>query len=103
MPWPSGLALYFITNSTLVILENKYIRSHAEKKGLLDPEKIKAEKAEKRARSGKPETPGKTSGFMAKLQSMADQGQAQQQAKKVQNTAKPSKPEVKPQNYKKRK
>ena len=103
---PSGLTIYFITNSTLGILENKYIRSSAEKKGLLDPEKIKAEKAAKRARTGKPAVgPSKAGGFMAKLQAMAEQGQAQQQVskKKVQNTAKPSKPEVNPKNYKKRK
>lgn len=103
---PSGLTIYFITNSTLGILENKHIRSSAEKKGLLDPEKIKAEKAEKRARSGKPDKPGggKVGGFMAKLQAMAEQGQElQNQKKKVQNTARPSKPEPTPKNYKKRK
>jgi YidC/Oxa1 family membrane protein insertase len=101
---PSGLTIYFITNSTLGILENKHIRSSAEKKGLLDPEKIKAEKAAKRARSGKPDKPGGGSGgFMAKLQALAEQQQAaqQQKAKKVQNTAR--KPEVKDRNYKKRK
>lgn len=96
---PSGLTIYFITNSTLGILENKHIRSSAEKKGLLDPEKIKAEKAEKRARKGG--TPGKPGGgFMAKLQALAEQQQAaqQQKAKKVQNTAR--KPEVRDRNYK---
>ena len=103
---PSGLTIYFITNSTLGILENKHIRSSAEKKGLLDPEKIKAEKAEKRARSGKPSKPGgsKVGGFMSKLQAIAEQQQElQQQKKKVQNTAKPRKPETNPKNYKKRK
>jgi YidC/Oxa1 family membrane protein insertase len=49
---PSGLTIYFITNSTLGILENKHIRHNAEKKGLLDPEKIKAQKAAKRAAKG---------------------------------------------------
>ena len=103
---PSGLTIYFITNSTLGILENKHIRSSAEKKGLLDPEKIKAEKAEKRARSGKPDKPGgsKIGGFMNKLQSIAEQqqeAQQQQKSKKVQNTAR--KPEPKDRNYKKRK
>ncbi len=103
---PSGLTIYFITNSTLGILENKHIRSHAEKKGLLDPEKIKAEKAAKRARSGKPDKPGgsKVGGFMSKLQAIAEQQQElqkQQKSKKVQNTAR--KPEPKDRNYKKRK
>jgi YidC/Oxa1 family membrane protein insertase len=101
---PSGLTIYFITNSTLGILENKHIRHNAEKKGLLDPEKIKAEKAAKRAARG--DKPAKTGGFMAKLQALAEQQQQVQQqkagkAKKVQNTAR--KPEPKDRNYKKRK
>lgn len=41
---PSGLALYFITNSVLGIVEHKWIRAHMNKHGLLDPEKIKAER-----------------------------------------------------------
>ncbi len=101
---PSGLTIYFITNSTLGILENKHIRHNAEKKGLLDPEKIKAQKAAKRAAKGS--QPAKPGGFMAKLQALAEQQQqAQQQkagkAKKVQNTAR--KPEPRDRNYKKRK
>jgi len=36
---PSGLALYFITNSTLAIFETRWIRAAAEAKGLLDPDK----------------------------------------------------------------
>jgi YidC/Oxa1 family membrane protein insertase len=42
---PSGLSLYFIANSTLAIFENKWIRRHIEKHGLLDLEKIKAARA----------------------------------------------------------
>jgi YidC/Oxa1 family membrane protein insertase len=100
---PSGLTIYFITNSTLGILENKHIRHNADKKGLLDPEKIKADKAAKRAAKG--DKPAKTGGFMAKLQAIAEQQQELQgqKAKKVQNTARQSKPEPKPKNYKKRK
>lgn len=41
---PSGLALYFIANSTLAIFENQWIRSRAEKQGLLDPENFKKKK-----------------------------------------------------------
>lgn len=41
---PSGLAIYFICNSTLAILESKYIRSHMEEKGLLDLDKMKAQR-----------------------------------------------------------
>ncbi|MFG0313606.1 MAG: YidC/Oxa1 family membrane protein insertase, partial [Phycisphaerales bacterium] len=44
---PSGLALYFITNSTVGILENKWIRAHMKKHGMLEIENIKAEKAKK--------------------------------------------------------
>lgn len=36
---PSGLAIYFIANSTIAIFENKYIRSHMDKYELLDLEK----------------------------------------------------------------
>lgn len=42
---PSGLSLYFIANSTLAIFENKWIRRHIDKHGLLDLEKLKAERA----------------------------------------------------------
>lgn len=96
---PSGLSLYFITNSTLGILEARWIRSHATKHGLLDPEKIKAEKAAKRKNA-------KGGGFMARLQAAAEAQQqlkAQQQAggrKQVSNTAR--RPEPPNRQYKKR-
>ncbi len=41
---PSGLALYFITNSTLGIIESRWIRSHVEKHDLLNVDKYKAAK-----------------------------------------------------------
>ncbi len=44
---PSGLALYFITNSAVGILENKWIRAHMKKHGMLEIENIKAEKSKK--------------------------------------------------------
>jgi YidC/Oxa1 family membrane protein insertase len=44
---PSGLALYFITNSTVGIAENKWIRHHMKKHGMLEIENIKAERAKK--------------------------------------------------------
>ncbi|GJM18435.1 MAG: hypothetical protein DHS20C14_06480 [Phycisphaeraceae bacterium] len=70
---PSGLALYFITNSSLGILENKWIRSHMNKHGMLDPEKIKAERQAKRKGGG---------GFISRLQQVAErQQQRQNQAK----------------------
>ncbi|MAY75686.1 MAG: hypothetical protein CMJ31_13410 [Phycisphaerae bacterium] len=83
---PSGLVIYFITNSTLGILESRWIRSHAQKHGLTDPEKIKAAKAARRS-SGK-------QGFLQRLQAMAEEQQKlRAQAKtgggkrRVQNTA----------------
>lgn len=57
---PSGLALYFITNSVLGIAEHKWIRAHMDKHGLLDPEKIKAERQ------------AKGPGFMSRLSEAAE-------------------------------
>lgn len=68
---PSGLSLYFITNSTLGILESRWIRSHAEKSGRLEP----GEKQKKEPRKG---------GFMARLKQMAEQ---QQQAQAQRGTS----------------
>ncbi|MFT5423339.1 MAG: YidC/Oxa1 family membrane protein insertase [Phycisphaerales bacterium] len=69
-PAPSGLAIYFVTNSTIAIFENRHIRSHMNKHGLLDPDKIKAAKANKKP------------GFIARLQKMAEaQAQAKADAK----------------------
>jgi YidC/Oxa1 family membrane protein insertase len=58
---PSGLALYFITNSTLGILESRWIRSHAEKSGRLEPGGLKK--------------PPRQGGFMARLKALAEQQQ----------------------------
>jgi len=44
---PSGLALYFITNSGMGIIENKWIRSHMKKHGMLEIENIRAAKKDK--------------------------------------------------------
>lgn len=63
---PSGLALYFITNSTVGILENKWIRAHMKKHGMLEVENIKAERREKGP------------GFMARMMEAAE---AQKQLK----------------------
>ncbi|GAB4386031.1 MAG: hypothetical protein Kow0022_13970 [Phycisphaerales bacterium] len=68
---PSGLSLYFITNSTLAIIENKWIRHHMNKHGLLDPDRIR-EQAKARRQSG----------FLARLQQLAAQQQEQQMASK---------------------
>jgi len=58
---PSGLAIYFITNSTLGILESRYIRSHVDKEDLENG----SEKKTKRKRSG----------FMARIQAAAEEAQ----------------------------
>ncbi len=63
---PSGLALYFITNSTLAIFENKLIRSHAEKHGLFDLDKMKEQRKTK-------------GGFMQRMQELAEQQKKMQQ------------------------
>jgi YidC/Oxa1 family membrane protein insertase len=44
---PSGLALYFITNSAVGIAENKWIRHHMKKHGMLEIENIRAERSKK--------------------------------------------------------
>ncbi|USN99974.1 MAG: membrane protein insertase YidC [Phycisphaeraceae bacterium] len=90
---PSGLCIYFITNSTLAIIENKHIRSSAEKQGLLDPEKIKAEKAARRAGGG--------GGFISRLTELAEERQKAQGRKQVQNTS--GRPDPRTRSYKKRK
>ena len=61
---PSGLALYFIANSTLAILESRYIRSHIDKYDLLNPAKRSAAGA-------------KPGGFLDRLQKMAQERQKQ--------------------------
>lgn len=62
---PSGLALYFITNSTLGILESRWIRSHATKSGRLDEANLK-----KKPKKG---------GFVERLQKLAQERQQMQQ------------------------
>jgi YidC/Oxa1 family membrane protein insertase len=55
---PSGLAIYFITNSTLGILESKYIRKKFEEQEALREEELKKN----------PHKAKEASGFMAKMQ-----------------------------------
>lgn len=59
---PSGLAIYFICNSSLGIIESRLIRKHAEEKGLLEPKKNEA---------GKP-------GLMGRLMALAEQQRSSQ-------------------------
>ncbi len=67
---PSGLALYFIANSTIAIIENSWIRAHIKKHNLLEVTK-------------KPKAPRQGS-FMQKLQQIADKQQAiREQQKRI--------------------
>jgi YidC/Oxa1 family membrane protein insertase len=68
---PAGLSIYFIANSTLGILESKWIRSHMESKGLLDLDRMRAERNARRSKAGAP----KPTGFMAKLAAIAEEQQ----------------------------
>ena len=62
---PSGLALYFVTNSSIAIVENRWIRAHMKKHDMLDPDKIKAARANK-----------KGGGFLDRLKDVAEAQQA---------------------------
>jgi len=63
---PSGLSLYFVANSTLGIIENRWIRNHIDKHDLLNIDKLKAQ------RKSRPP-------LMQRLQQMAEQKQRQRQ------------------------
>jgi YidC/Oxa1 family membrane protein insertase len=69
---PSGLALYFFTNSTLAIIESKHIRSRAERLGLDQPP------PKRKAADGKP-------GFLARMAQLAEERQKMmEEARKIQ-------------------
>ncbi|MCA9298761.1 MAG: YidC/Oxa1 family insertase periplasmic-domain containing protein, partial [Phycisphaerales bacterium] len=88
---PSGMAIYFIANSTIAIFENKWIRAHAEKKGLLEV----GDQKKRRRKPGR---------FMAKLQKMAAEQQRKQQLKNLGPRSQPKEPKErgKQRTYKKR-
>ena len=69
---PSGLAIYFIANSTLGILEMRYIRAHINKNDLLTP---------------KQRDPNKKT-YMQRLMERAQQRQEMMQAARGQGPAK---------------
>ncbi len=66
---PSGLAIYFICNSTFAILESRYIRSHMDKYGMLDLEKMRTQR---QAKGSAVQT-----GMMGRLLAMAEERQKQ--------------------------
>lgn len=87
---PSGLSLYFITNSVLGILESRWIRAHATKSGMLEESNLR-----KKPKKG---------GFIARLQKLAEQQQQMQAQRGVSPKRVPrqSKPEAPARRYKKR-
>lgn len=70
---PSGLAIYFTANSILGILESKWIRRHIEKHGLLDLDKMKAQRTAQRGNSKGGES------FLERIQRVAEERQKQVQ------------------------
>lgn len=74
---PAGLSIYFIANSTLGILESKWIRRHMEANGMLDLDKMRAERQKQRSAKGS-KAP---SGFMSKLTAIAEEAQKRQGGK----------------------
>lgn len=73
---PSGLAIYFIANSGLAIAENTWIRRHITKHDLLEVKK----------------KPRKKSGFLARLQQIAEQQQALREQQKQGGLRRPGQP-----------
>jgi len=70
---PAGLSLYFTVNTTLAILESKWIRSYMNKHDLLNVDKMKAERLARAAgRGGGSANQG---GFMAALERYAREKQ----------------------------
>ncbi|MEX2219421.1 MAG: membrane protein insertase YidC [Phycisphaerales bacterium] len=80
-PAPSGLALYFIVNSTLGILESRYIRAHMDKY-----DKQQGAGGPGGGKGAGPKKPGpKPGGFLARLQAMAEERQKQMMKAKGQH------------------
>lgn len=73
---PAGLSLYFFTNSTLAILESRYIRSH------LDQYEKEMEDRRKARGGGAGGGGSGGGGFMAKLMAMAEAKQREMEAAK---------------------
>ncbi len=91
---PSGLALYFIVNSTIAIFESKHIRKKAEAQ--LEQEEALAKARGPGARAIKEPKPG---GLLAKLKDAAERQQeraAQQQKARGTKPARPAKKKTPP-------
>lgn len=72
---PAGLSLYFAVNTTLAIVESKWIRSYMERHDMLNVEKMKAERQARAAAKGKA-TSGQ-GGLLAALERYAQEKQKQ--------------------------
>jgi YidC/Oxa1 family membrane protein insertase len=69
---PSGLAIYFLANSALAIIEGKWIRHQMEKHGMLDLDKMKAERQQRKK--------GNQMGFLEKMQKIAAEQEQKRKA-----------------------
>jgi hypothetical protein len=67
---PAALSLYFVVNTTLAIVESKWIRSHMEKHDMLNIDKMRAERAARSQAKGQGGTQP-AGGFMAALEKYA--------------------------------
>src|SRR5262249_33662596 len=75
---PSGLVLYFLANSTLAILESRYIRRHADKLDLLKKGVVAAGVGTGMFDRKDRQPPAKP-GFLQRIQQMAEERQRMQQ------------------------
>jgi YidC/Oxa1 family membrane protein insertase len=64
---PSGLALYFMCSSSFAILESRYVRAHMDKYDMLNVDKMKAQRQARQQ--------AQPTGFMARLQQLAEEKQ----------------------------
>mgnify|MGYP000367031187 CR=1 FL=1 len=76
---PSGLAVYFIANSVLGILESKWIKHYIDKHGLLDLDKMKATRSKKGSKSGGNSGGSSGESFIERIQRLAEDRQKQLQ------------------------
>ena len=76
---PSGLAIYFICNSVFAIIESRWIRSHMDKHGMLDLDKMRAQRVAAGVGTSMWDRKDKKApvkeGFLARLQRMAEEKQ----------------------------
>lgn len=79
---PAGLTLYFVVNSTLAIFESRWIRSYMDKHGLLDLEKMRAERLARQKSSGKPGQSEQSGGFLSAIQKYAQKAQEQEKERR---------------------